>query len=349
MGESEISSTGKIMPQNPNQRQIQIKEFAPVLIPTLSRFKHLKACIESLKACTWAEKTEVYIAVDYPPNPSYEEGHSKICSYLDEISSTHPFKKLHIVKRERNLGVGLNGNQYSLIQDLKQKYDRLILSEDDNVFSPAFLDYINKGLELFKDDQSVVAICGYRHFYSIKTNGNTFYRQNVDFSAWGYGIWTDRYQSIPSKLTGGFSTLFSFKNFLNLRNKNGNLRALQFLSASLNKNWRYNVSDNIISIYMGLSGKDVVMPTVSCVKNMGTDGSGINFQKNSVHLQKMHENQELFPEKYYLLEGNPLCCYQENHKVHVTQSYSRVSNLIFLTQIAKIITAATLRKLKIRN
>ena len=71
-------------------------------------------------------------------------------------------------------------------------YDRWIFSEDDNVFSPNFLVYINKGLEKFKNDKSVFAFNGYRHFYNVKFKENTFFRQNIDFSAWGYGIWKDR-------------------------------------------------------------------------------------------------------------------------------------------------------------
>ena len=37
-----------------------MNNFAPVLIPTLCRYDHLKRCIESLSACTHAEKTDLY-------------------------------------------------------------------------------------------------------------------------------------------------------------------------------------------------------------------------------------------------------------------------------------------------
>ena len=49
----------------------EIKEFAPVLIPTLNRYEHFKRCLESLERCTWAEKTDVYVALDFPPSDKF--------------------------------------------------------------------------------------------------------------------------------------------------------------------------------------------------------------------------------------------------------------------------------------
>ena len=43
------------------------RNYAPVIIPTLSRFEHFKRCWESLENCTGADKTEVFVALDYPP------------------------------------------------------------------------------------------------------------------------------------------------------------------------------------------------------------------------------------------------------------------------------------------
>lgn len=47
-------------------KNIIVDNFAPVIIPTLCRYEHFKECLESLSRCTWAEKTEVYIGLDYP-------------------------------------------------------------------------------------------------------------------------------------------------------------------------------------------------------------------------------------------------------------------------------------------
>ena len=51
--------------------------FAPVIIPTLNRYEHFRKCLESLEACTGAEKTDVYVALDFPPSEKYVEGWKK--------------------------------------------------------------------------------------------------------------------------------------------------------------------------------------------------------------------------------------------------------------------------------
>ena len=57
-------------------------------------------------------------------------------------------KKIVVFEREYNYGVkGENNNISALIKYVSTYYDRWIFSEDDNVFSPNFLVYINKGLE----------------------------------------------------------------------------------------------------------------------------------------------------------------------------------------------------------
>ena len=52
----------------------EIREYAPILIPTLNRYEHFKRCVESLAKCTHAEKTELVIGLDYPPSERYQKG-----------------------------------------------------------------------------------------------------------------------------------------------------------------------------------------------------------------------------------------------------------------------------------
>ena len=53
-------------------------KYAPIYIPTLNRFGHLKKCLESLMANSWASKTDVFIALDFPPSEKYKEGWLKV-------------------------------------------------------------------------------------------------------------------------------------------------------------------------------------------------------------------------------------------------------------------------------
>ncbi len=53
---------------------MEITTYAPVLIPTLNRYEHFKRCLESLELCTGADKTDVYVGLDFPPSEKYHKG-----------------------------------------------------------------------------------------------------------------------------------------------------------------------------------------------------------------------------------------------------------------------------------
>lgn len=45
--------------------------YAPVCIPTLNRYEHLKELIESLQRNPWAQYTDLFIGLDFPPGEKY--------------------------------------------------------------------------------------------------------------------------------------------------------------------------------------------------------------------------------------------------------------------------------------
>ena len=93
---------------------------------------HFERCLESLERCSGADQTEVYVALDYPPSEKYKEGWKKIDDYLRLKESQNGFKKLHVIRRDRNYGIcHENGNYETLIREIKKSYDRYILSEDE--------------------------------------------------------------------------------------------------------------------------------------------------------------------------------------------------------------------------
>lgn len=314
--------------------------YAPVIIPTLCRYEHFKMCIESLSNCKLADKTEVYIGLDYPAKQSHWPGYNKINEYLKDVSHLN-FKNVHVIRRSRNYGFGPNGNSTCIIKDILEVYDRYIMSEDDNVFSPNFLVFVNKGLELFEDDNSVIAICGYKHFYEIKTDQNTFFRQNVDFSAWGYGTWKNRneqWQMIDAKY---FKSMFSLRTFFKVL-KNGANRAIQFLEYIKLQN-RPRITDEVLSVYSVLNNMNIVMPCVSLVKNMGFDGSGTNcfFRED---LYKLHVNQVISDDIDFEYLGNGYEFYEDNRKIYRKSSYGKIPCKYFVIYLLKYVAKTFLLK-----
>lgn len=237
-------------------------DFAPVIIPTLNRYNHLRRCVESLAHCTNAKETELIIGLDYPPSEKYEEGWRMIGEFLPTITG---FKKVTILKRDHNLGAVENMN--SLFEYVETYSDRYIFTEDDNEFSPNFLEFINKGLNKYKDNPDVISISGYN--YPINMNG---YDKNVyasfHFSAWGCGFWKDKRLKLTPK--GLLKFVFTPYNFFKLI----------FLSPAhiislINMLSKHAVhSDACYEIFSCVKNQISIFPRISKVRNWGHDGSG---------------------------------------------------------------------------
>ena len=300
--------------------------YAPIIIPTLCRYEHFKRCMESLSQCTLADRTDVYIGLDYPAKESHWDGYKKIKRYLNE--TTFNFSKLIIFERERNYGP--SGNFHGLIKHVFQNYDRIIISEDDNLFSRNFLVYINKGLKKFANDKSVFSINGYKHPHKLKFKENTYLRQNVDFSAWGYGIWKDRWENIPSP--DYFRKNFNLRRFFKMEKEIGANRAFQFWGWS--KQIPLDWWDSSFGVYAYLEKKYMITPVkTSLVRNMGWDGSGVNCPANV----QTYLTQEISQEKTFDYIGTGFEYFEENRNIYRNNSFARVSFIQACKKNVKII------------
>ncbi len=311
---------------------MEIEKFAPVIIPTLCRFSHFKVCIESLMNCTHSEKTDVFIGLDYPAKEEHWEGYKKIYSYLKKLETNNKFKSLTIIKRNHNFGFGKNGNSANLRKYVLEKYDRYIYSEDDNQFSPAFLDFMNKCLTKYEDDKTVFAVCGYRHFFEFRYGDNTFFRQNIDFNAWGYGSWKNRINETEGLNALWFKKRLNRQSFNKIRLSNGNDRAFHFVSFAYSSN-ELLFSDIVLSIYIFLEGFDVIMPRISMVRNLGMDKSGENFHNIDSKTTQRYNDQEIFMQPIFELVGDGFDYYETNRKVYKKEGLGNFSNLILIKKL----------------
>ena len=154
------------------------KIFAPVLIPTLNRYEHLKRLVESLSKCHNADRTDLIIGLDYPPSDKYTEGWKKIKEYLPYITG---FNNVIVIEANQNKGAGENFKSL-LAYVIEQRYIGFIASEDDNEVSPNFLDFMNFGIKKCLEDKNFLGVCGYNYDYNMDCYNYDYYYAK-DFSA----------------------------------------------------------------------------------------------------------------------------------------------------------------------
>lgn len=258
--------------------------YAPVIITTLCRSKHFIECIESLKKNTWAAYTDVYIGVDYPLQESHKEGYGKICEYLEK-NDFSVFKSFHVIRREKNYGSSQNIN--SLREEcIYDQYDRWIQLEDDIVTSRVFLEYMDKCLEYFERDDSVLAVNGYSYPLNYYVSENaTVFLQPFTCSTWGIGHWKRKYLFHRNRIRNGY--LF---NSFEAAKRNGVMKNMirgryysYMLHALTNsRKLMKDMTDVAMGPYLALAGLTVVTPVLSKTRNMGFDGSGEYCRKITV-------------------------------------------------------------------
>ena len=243
--------------------------YYPVLIPTLNRFTHFKDCVESLVKCTYSDKTELVIGLDYPPSEKYVEGYKNIKDYIPTIAG---FGKITVFEHNENKGPA--GNFEILINYAKSQYDAYILSEDDNVFSPAFLDYMNKMLELYRNDDRVFSVGGFNFLEAYDQGENNFYFCK-DNCAWGMGLWKNKVSIISTILDDRCffkHSLCDKSDAIKIINTYPALYGMLHAMIKRNESW----GDVMFTTINILCDKYQVRPAISLVRNCGYDGSGVH-------------------------------------------------------------------------
>ena len=236
---------------------------APIGLSTYKRKTHLERTLKHLAANRLAKESELYIFSDHP-RPGDEQEVAEVRQLLRGIQG---FRKVHVIEREANDRVF---NNRSGIKSLLEEYGKCIFLEEDILTAPTFLKFINEGLEFSRDQKNIFAVCG----YSPPVDLQRYYKKNSytcrRFSAWGFGIWKDRYEStLMDKIhlnelsAAQMKWLKSAGNDLIqmvITKSQGNLEAL----------------DVRINFTMANNFQRVICPTVSLTNNIGHDGTGIH-------------------------------------------------------------------------
>lgn len=254
----------------------------PVFITAYNRPAHLRECLASLEKNIGAPETEVYIYVDFYRSELDREANYKV---VEVGKSFTGFKKLHVIHRQYNMGPHLNSTL--AWNELFDKYDAVIRAEDDNIFSIDFLKYVNHGLNKYRDCQDVFTICGYREPIDNCLQGVV---KRKFHSAWGFGIWKDRYTTIDFNVASFPEGLTSVSQWGEYKRAIGSHVVLGLLMAFLKKTY---YGDFSIIYHMYCNDKVSIFPKKTLVRNIGQDGSGLNSGVDTMLQQQKIYNFDL--------------------------------------------------------
>ncbi len=154
---------------------------APIALFTYNRLWHTQQTVEALQKNKLADASELFVFSD---GPKSEADKQKVQSVRDYLKTTTGFLKVTVFEKDKNLG--LAQSIITGVTDIVNTYGRIIVLEDDMVTSPYFLQFMNKALEFYNEEEKVISIHGY--VYPVKSRlPETFFLKGAD--CWGWATW----------------------------------------------------------------------------------------------------------------------------------------------------------------
>ncbi len=166
-----------------------MKTLAPIVLFCYNRLDTLQQTVESLQQNYWAEESELFIFSDGAKKPEHEPVIAEVRTYLKTITG---FKKIVITESVKNKG--LANSIIGGVDEILNKYGKVIVLEDDLVSSRNFLIYMNKALDYYKDNAKIFSITGFSIPIRGLSENSVYFTRRANSCGWG--TWKDRWDNI---------------------------------------------------------------------------------------------------------------------------------------------------------
>lgn len=238
---------------------------APIALFVYNRASHTRRTLEALLQNDLASESDLFLYADNSRSFKDQEDVDEVRRYVRTVRG---FRSVTIVERDHNHG--LAGSIIAGVTEVVDRFDKVIVLEDDLITAPHFLRYMNDALDFYRDEERVASISGYS-FPLGRSLPETFL---LGYTAcWGWGTWRrgwDLFDASGEKLLVEIRERGLGKEF----DMDGAYPYLQMLE----KQCRGEVDSWAVRWHASLFLADKLMlfPGRSLVSNIGHDGSGVH-------------------------------------------------------------------------
>jgi FkbM family methyltransferase len=250
---------------------------APIVLFVYNRPWHTEQTLNALMQNELADRSVLYIYADGPKDNASDEQLQNIKEVRKVIRSKKWCKEINIIEDENNKG--LASSIISGVTEIVNKYEKVVVLEDDIVTSKGFLKYMNEALEIYQDEEKVMQISAF--MFSINSKGlpeTFFYNCN---SCWGWGTWKRSWSYFNNNSMELYAQLINdavdWQKFNGYQGNNFKEQLVANVEKRL-KTWAVNWHS-----CMFLKNGFVLHPGNSLTKNIGFDGSGTNCETNELY------------------------------------------------------------------
>lgn len=253
---------------------------APILLFVYNRPEHVKRTLAALEQNILAKESELFIYSDAARSPQDE---ASVTEVRKIIRTALPFfKQVNIIERETNWGLAR-----SIIDGVTtqiNRYERVIVLEDDLIVAPYFLKFMNDALDTYQHEEKVghIQACDFTQDASLP---DTFLIKWT--GSWGWATWKRAWKYFNPDGKALLEELQRRKltYTFDFNGKYGYTRMLRRQTGGKNNSWaiRWNASlflNDILSLNVGKS----------LVQNEGFDGSGTNCGGGNLYASRLWMN-----------------------------------------------------------
>jgi hypothetical protein len=255
-------------------------KIAPIVLFVYNRPWHTRQTVEALQKNEFANYSELFVFSDSAKNEDAAFDVDKVRNYLRSISG---FKQVTVIEREVNYG--LSQNIIEGVTEICNRYGRVIVLEDDLVTSPFFLQFMNDALEIYQDQEDVMSITGYTFPIDNTKLKQTFFLKIL--GCWGWATWDRAWQHFEK------NSKYLVNNFTKDDIHRFNLESsFDFWSqVKLNESGAINTWAIFWYASMFLKNGLSLFPSISMVKNIGNDGTGVHCGKTDIFYTELGNTQ----------------------------------------------------------
>ena len=242
---------------------------APIALFSYNRADHTQQAIESLLQNKEAKYSDLFIFSDGAKNKNTEEGVKKNREYIHSVCG---FNSVTIIERSENWG--LSKNLISGITEIVNKYDRVIVVEDDLIVSPFFLKYMNEALVTYENNSRVGAISAFLNPVNANVPETFFLRY---FACWGWATWKRAWNLFNPDVRLLLKELRWKKNDFNIGGSGPFYDHLYCHKVGLVDTWAARFYASLF-----LANKLVLYPGKTLTIQSGMDGTGTHSENSNI-------------------------------------------------------------------
>lgn len=254
----------------------------PVIIFTYNRLDTLELVIKSLQKNTLVDETDLFIFSDFARKEKDIESVNRVRSFLNSVDG---FRSVTIIERKENYG--LAKNIIEGVTEIIDKYEKVIVLEDDLITSRNFLCYMNQALDFYENDERIFAISGYTgnlpSLEKLEDEGYLSYRP----SSWGWATWKREWIKNDWKVKD-FDAFIQNKNAIKTFNRGGidMTRMLKHCIEGKNHSWAIRWSYTMYKL-----DKYCFYPKISKIQNVGFGEEATNCKGVDIYQTNLDKSE----------------------------------------------------------